>query len=99
VRKAFRNVCVECPISRSCRFEGRVPRGAAIGLGLIPIAAMLVIWWLFTLGPPEERRIAPTILPSPVEVAQSIPELVNGRDLPHHVWASVRRVGLSFILS
>src|SRR5215813_2423891 len=79
--------------------RGQVPRGVSIVLGCLPIVAMLLLWWLFTLGPPEERRIAPTILPSPVEVAQSIPELITGRDLPHHVWASVRRVSVSFILS
>lgn len=81
------------------KIRGHVSRGTAVALGAIPIAAMFLLWWLFTLGPPEERRIAPTILPSPVEVAQSIPELVTGRDLPHHVWASVRRVSVSFILS
>jgi ABC-type nitrate/sulfonate/bicarbonate transport system permease component len=79
--------------------RGQVPRGLSIVLGSLPIVAIFLLWWLFTLGPAEERRIAPTILPSPVEVAQSIPELVDGRDLPHHVWASVRRVGLSFLLS
>jgi NitT/TauT family transport system permease protein len=57
------------------------------------------MWFLFTAGAPEERRIAPTILPSPVEVVQSIPELIGNRDLFHHVWASIRRVGLSFILA
>jgi NitT/TauT family transport system permease protein len=71
----------------------------AVLLGAIPVIAMLLLWWLLTLGAPEERRIAPTILPSPVEVVQSIPELVNGRNLPHHVWASIRRVVLSFILA
>jgi NitT/TauT family transport system permease protein len=60
---------------------------------------MFLLWWLFTAGEPEERRIAPTILPNPVEVARSIPELVGDRDLLQHVWSSVRRVILSFILS
>jgi len=60
---------------------------------------MFLFWYLLTLGAPEERRIAPTILPSPVEVAQSIPELIEARSLPHHVWSSIRRVGLSFVLS
>lgn len=68
-------------------------------LGAIPIVVIFLLWWVFTLGAPEERRIAPTILPSPVEVAQSIPELTSDRDLLHHVWASVRRVGLSFMLT
>jgi len=79
--------------------RGRVPRGASILLGSLPIIAIFLLWWLFTLGAPEERRIAPTILPSPVEVTQSIPELVEDRDLPHHVWASVRRVSLSFLFA
>jgi NitT/TauT family transport system permease protein len=79
--------------------RGRVGRGTAVLLGTIPVVAILLLWWLFTLGAPEERRIAPTILPSPVEVVQSIPELVHGRDLFHHVWASIRRVGLSFMLA
>ncbi|HEX4998679.1 MAG TPA: ABC transporter permease subunit [Terriglobia bacterium] len=76
-----------------------VPRGASIVLGAIPVVVMLLLWWFATAGAPEERRIAPTILPSPVEVVRSVPELVHNRDLLHHVWASVRRVGLSFLLA
>jgi NitT/TauT family transport system permease protein len=79
--------------------RGRVPRVASVLLGLIPIVAIFLLWWIFTSGAPEERTIAPTILPSPVEVAQSIPELVTGRDLLHHIRASVQRVGLSFLLA
>jgi ABC-type nitrate/sulfonate/bicarbonate transport system permease component len=79
--------------------RGRVPRWTSIVLGAIPIAVIFIAWWLLTAGAPEERRIAPTILPSPVEVAKSVPELIQSRDLLHHVWASVRRVGLSFILA
>src|SRR5438093_8198061 len=97
-RNAFRNVS-RMPLQSFVTIRGRVPRTASIILGSLPIVAIFLLWWLFTLGPPEERRIAPTILPNPVEVAQSIPELVTGRDLPHHVWASVRRVSVSFILS
>lgn len=81
------------------KIRGQVPRGMSIALGALPIAFILLLWWLFTAGAPEERRIAPTILPSPVEVVQSIPELVGNRDLLHHVWASIRRVGLSFLLA
>jgi NitT/TauT family transport system permease protein len=79
--------------------RGRVGGIPAILLGAVPIVAMFLVWWLFTYGAPEERRIAPTILPSPVEVAQSVPDLVQGRELLHHVWASVRRVIFSFVLS
>jgi len=71
----------------------------SIALGALPVVFIFLMWFLFTAGAPEERRIAPTILPSPVEVVQSIPELIGNRDLFHHVWASIRRVGLSFILA
>jgi NitT/TauT family transport system permease protein len=87
------------PFDSFTTIRGRVPHGTSIVLGAIPVAAMFLGWYLLTLGAPEERRIAPTILPSPVEVAQSIPELIQARSLPHHVWSSIRRVGLSFLLS
>jgi len=79
--------------------RGQVSRSASIVLGVLPIILMFLLWWFFTSGPPEERRIGPAILPSPVEVAHSVPELITSRNLLHHVWASVRRVSLSFILS
>src|SRR5215813_7766146 len=79
--------------------RGQVSHTVSIALGAIPIVAVFLLWWLFTYGAPEERRIAPTILPSPVEVARSVPELVRDRDLAHHVWASLRRVGEGFVLS
>ena len=95
------------PLRKVCRMlldsfltiRGQVPRWASVVLGAIPIVLMLLLWWIFTAGAPEERTIAPTILPSPVEVARSVPELINSRDLLHHIWASVRRVGLSFMLA
>ncbi len=87
------------PLKSFVTIRSAVPRGASIALGAIPVVLILVLWWFVTAGAPEERHIAPTILPSPVEVAQSIPELINSRDLLHHVWASVRRVGLSFLLA
>ena len=87
------------PVGWLLKIRGKVPGAAAVVLGAIPIIAILLLWWFFTAGPTEERRIGPTILPSPLEVIQSIPELVTSRDLLHHVWASVRRVGLSFILA
>jgi ABC-type nitrate/sulfonate/bicarbonate transport system permease component len=87
------------PLQSFVTIRGQVPRWASLVLGAVPIVAIFLLWWIFTAGAPEERTIAPTILPSPVEVTQSIPELINGRDLRHHVWASVRRVGLSFILA
>jgi len=90
---------VSMPVSVLLKIRGKVPARTAVILGALPILAILLLWFLFTSGPPEERRIAPTILPSPTEVVQSVPELVKDRDLPHHIWASVRRVALSFLLA
>jgi NitT/TauT family transport system permease protein len=85
--------------SSFAKIRGQIPYGMSLILGALPIVAILILWWLFTLGAPEERRIGPTILPSPVEVVQSIPDLVSSKDLMHHVWASVRRVGLGYSLA
>lgn len=87
------------PLSPFVTIRGRIPHSASVILGAIPIVVIFLLWWVFTSGAPEERSIGPTILPSPVEVAQSVPELIHNRDLLHHVWASVRRVGLSFLLA
>jgi NitT/TauT family transport system permease protein len=81
------------------KIRGQVPHGASIVLGALPIIALFVLWWFFTWGAPEERRIGPSILPSPAEVVQSVPDLVSSKNLFHHIWASVRRVGLGFSLA
>jgi NitT/TauT family transport system permease protein len=87
------------PMRSFLEIRGRVPRWAAVVLGAIPIVVIFMLWWIFTSGPAEERTIAPTILPSQVEVAQSIQELINNRDLFHHIRASIQRVSLSFLLA
>ena len=85
--------------------RGRPPRLPALALGLVPIAALLAIWWLLTAGAVEERAISPAILPSPIEVAQQVPALVRrvdpetgGNALVGHVLSSLRRVGVGFLL-
>jgi NitT/TauT family transport system permease protein len=35
--------------------RSRVPRGASLALGLIPLALLLLFWWMLTRGIPEER--------------------------------------------
>jgi NitT/TauT family transport system permease protein len=77
-----------------------VPRKAGILLGLIPILALVGLWWFYTRGESvEDRRIGPQILPSPVEVIQCIPSLLTERDLAGHVLASLRRVGLGYLVA
>ncbi len=79
--------------------RGRVPRVAAILLGLIPIIASLALWAFLTHGPREERRISVAILPSPGEVWDSIPQLFERRHLVDNTLASLRRIGLSFAIA
>src|SRR5512135_534103 len=78
--------------------RGQVPRGAALVLGLIPIAILLALWWGLTRGIPEERTLGPTILPSPAEVIASMSDLLHtpdpdNRNLFDHIGISLRRVG------
>ncbi len=84
--------------------RGRVPRGTSLILGLIPIAVLILLWWLLTRGAPEQRALGPTILPSPAEVVASLRDLVtttdpDNRSLFDHIGISLRRVGLGFLLA
>ncbi len=84
--------------------RGRVPRGASLALGLVPIALLILFWWLLTRGVPEERILGPTILPSPAEVVSSLGDLLtttdsDSRTLFDHIGISLRRVGLGFVVA
>ncbi|NWG13009.1 MAG: ABC transporter permease [Acidobacteria bacterium] len=84
--------------------RSQVPRGAALVLGLIPILILLTFWWGLTRGAPEERVVGPTILPSPYETVASLSDLLgtpdlDNRDIFDHIWISLRRVGLGFLLA
>jgi len=76
----------------------QAPRVTAVALGAVPIVLLLGLWWFFTRGAVEERAISPTILPSPLEVLNSVPDLFR-RDLFHHALASLKRIGLSYLLT
>ncbi len=80
--------------------RGSVPRKLAIPLGLVPVGLLLLLWILLTAGPVEQRVIGPTILPSPGEVVDSIPRLFRTEpSLAVHIWASLRRVILGYLLA
>jgi NitT/TauT family transport system permease protein len=64
------------------------------GLGLV-----LLLWWLATRGIAEERMISPVILPSPADVARSLPALLTERALLASVAATLRRVLVGFGLA
>ncbi len=83
--------------------RGQVPSSVSLLLGLIPLVLMVLFWWLLTRGIPEERVLGPTILPSPVEVIQSLGDLLgtsdqDNRSLLDHIGLSLRRVALGFLL-
>jgi NitT/TauT family transport system permease protein len=83
--------------------RGQVPPTISVFLGLIPLAVLVLSWWLVTRGIPEERVVGPTILPSPSEVVQSLGDLLRSSDQDHrtlldHIGLSLRRVALGFLL-
>lgn len=75
----------------------RVTR-ALIGVGTVALLA--VVWWIATRGAgSEDRWISPIILPSPREVAASLPSLFRERALLESVAATLRRVLVGFGLA
>ena len=82
------------------RIREALPNWLAWLLGVIPIAVLLLIWFGATAGPiPEERMISPTILPSPSEVAASVPQLWFDRALTRNLVVSFVRVLEGFALA
>ncbi len=84
--------------------RGQVPKGASLLLGFVPIVVLVIFWWMLTRGVPEQRVIGPTILPSPMEVVQSVGDLLGSSDqddrtLFDHIGLSLRRVSLGFLLA
>ena len=83
--------------------RGQVPSSISILLGIVPLAVLVIGWWLLTHGVPEERFLGPTILPSPSEVIHSLGDLMgssdqDNRSLIDHIGLSLRRVALGFLL-
>jgi NitT/TauT family transport system permease protein len=83
--------------------RGHVPSTISILLGLVPLAVLVLSWWMLTRGIPEERVLSPIITPSPVEVVQSLGDLLStsdqdNRSLIDHIALSLRRVALGFLL-
>ena len=67
---------------------------------MVPILAVLGLWWLVTAGAtPEARLISPTILPSPVEVVRSFPSLWFDRALTRNLMVSLTRVVSGFAVA
>lgn len=81
------------------RIREPLPYSMRVALGIVPIAAILGLWFLVTTGSAEERIISPVILPSPVEVVQSFPSLWYEKELSRSVMWSARRVVGGFLVA
>jgi NitT/TauT family transport system permease protein len=76
------------------------PRATRRLIGVGAIGAVVLFWWLATIGAaPEDRLISPVILPSPAEVARSFPSLLNDRGLIQSIAATLKRVLIGFGLA
>lgn len=76
------------------------PRLVQRAVGVVGILAVLVLWWAVTYGPtPETRLVSPVLLPSPLEVARSIPSLFTERALLESTAATLQRVLTGFGLA
>ena len=62
--------------------RSNVPQAARIALGMLPVVALLFIWWLLTRGEIQERSGPFVNLPNPVDVAKSLPDLLT-RQVPN----------------
>jgi NitT/TauT family transport system permease protein len=83
-------------------FTLRAPPPPAIKklLGAAGVLAVLLVWWLLTLGAtPETRIVSPVVLPSPLEVLRSIPTLFGERALLQSAAATLQRVITGFGLA
>lgn len=78
------------------RIRDVVPLPTRVVLGVIPILALLLIWFGLTTGEAEERIISPVILPSPLEVLRSVPGIWFEAELSRSVLASTMRVAGGF---
>jgi NitT/TauT family transport system permease protein len=67
-------------------------------LGIIPIIAILLIWFFVTKGEVEERIVSPLILPSPIEVIKSFKSLWFEVGLTRSLGASALRVVAGFLV-
>jgi NitT/TauT family transport system permease protein len=76
------------------------PRLTRLAAGAAGMGAIVLLWWLATLGAdPESRWVSPVILPSPREVFGSFPVLLQERALLQSIAATLQRVLLGFGLA
>lgn len=86
--------------SRLLALRAVPPRPLRLLVGLGAVALAVLVWFLLTLGAtPESRVISPSLLPSPGEVARSLPTLVTERGLFDSILATLWRVVAGFLIA
>ena len=78
------------------RIRQPIPRWMELCLGAVPFVVLGLLWWLTTLGAPEERVVPISILPSPGEVWDGLPTLWHDKALLRNVGVSLGRVVKGF---
>lgn len=80
--------------------RAQVPRPRVIALTAAFVGLLLLAWWLTTRGEkPEDRVLAPLILPSPFEVLRAFPALHLQQGLVRSALTSFVRVTIGFLLA
>jgi taurine transport system permease protein len=88
-------------------FALRAAPSAVIGrlIGVLSVAALILVWYLVTLGEAEARVVSPALLPTPAEVGGRLMTLITGGadaeggTLGLHIAASLKRVISGFFLA
>jgi NitT/TauT family transport system permease protein len=86
-------------VNRWFRIREMVPMPLRVGLGILPILALLGLWVGLTSGSTENRVISPVILPSPLEVLRSFHSLWFEAELSRSIVASAGRVVGGFLVA
>lgn len=77
-----------------------LPRSRAMMLTVAFVVVLLAGWWFVTRGEkPEDRLLAPLILPSPIEVLKAFPALHFQQGLVRSAVTSFTRVTTGFVLA
>jgi NitT/TauT family transport system permease protein len=90
------------PVGRGRFFALRreIPIWQSLLFAALFIALVAGLWFAVTRGVGEERIISPYALPSPEETFDYFyPEMWVGQELTRNIFASLRRVGLGFLLA
>lgn len=80
-------------MSELFELRGRLPKAARIQIGLAGLAAIVLLWWLAV----ALKIFDPKIIPTPLAILGSLPELVLRDQMFRHLGLTVFMNGLSWI--